>query len=708
METTDKKVKITLDGKELLVDEGISILEAAEQNSIHIPTLCHHPALSNWGGCRICVVEVDGAPRLAASCVMPVREGMEVVTSNDRIIESRRTILEFLFAERNHNCMFCPQSGDCELQDLAYELQMDHLTVSHSFKEFPTDVTSEYMAIDHNRCILCGRCVRACQEIAGNYVLNFQNRGPQSLIGLDLNETREESTCYSCGVCMQVCPTGAIYNRYRTHYAVKGHGKDWQTIESFCPQCGLLCPTVCFVRDNNLLKVDGKIPGDNNRPDKGQLCYKGRFETLKSVERRLLNPMVRREDGSWTEETWEGVFDLVRERLNGLKDKEGGDGLFGIVSSQCSNEELMFFKDLMSQGWDAGYINTLDESGFWTISKVWKGIKKAYREASWKLIPGSDFILLLGANPYQSQPVISSLIRRNVMEKVSELGVIGSIDSMYPLTSYYVPVKPEDESLLIKAILSEVTNSAKEPSSSVILPIPQVSNWKRISDEVEKMHVPDILKKLGLDEDAKNAFYEIVKAFINSKNPMLIAGQELTTLKSFGGLSGAVYLALLKNLLPDNSLRLIILKPQGNSAGALKLGISSNEEITSKDKWKGGLVLLAGEEILDPGMLDSLNGLDFLGVITPNFQKGLADKAHVFIPKPLWMEEDGTYTSLDGFETAYKKKVINAPKGIQDTWQTLFSLAEKTGLHPDFKTWNDLCKKAEEAISSNGGIKKTV
>ena len=294
------------------------------------------------------------------------------------------------------------------------------------------------------------------------------------------------------------------------------------------------------------------------------------------------------------------------------------------------------------------------------------------------------------------------------MEKVSELGVIGSIDSMYPLTSYYVPVKPEDESLLIKGILSEVINSAKEPSSPVIFPIPQISNWKRISNEVEKIDVPDILKKMGLDEDAKNAFYEIVKAFINSKNPVLIAGEELTTLKSFGGLSGAVYLALLKNLLPDNTLRLIILKPQGNSAGALKLGIGSNEEITSKDKWKGGLVLLAGEQILDPGVLDSLNGLDFLGVITPNFQKSLADKAHVFIPKPLWMEEDGTYTSLDGFETAYKKKVINAPKGIQDTWQTLFSLAEKTGLHSDFKTWNDLCKKTEGAISSNGGIKKTV
>ena len=154
MEANQKTVNIVMDGKDLKVPEGITVLEAAQRNGIPIPTLCYHPALSNWGGCRMCVVEIDNAPRLAASCVTPVRDGMEVVTTNERIVESRRTILEFLFAERNHNCMFCPQSGDCELQKLAYELGMDHLTVSFSFNKFPTDVTSNDMVIDHNRCII--------------------------------------------------------------------------------------------------------------------------------------------------------------------------------------------------------------------------------------------------------------------------------------------------------------------------------------------------------------------------------------------------------------------------------------------------------------------------------------------------------------------------------------------------------------------------
>ena len=395
---------------------------------------------------------------------------------------------------------------------------------------------TEMILISPEKCTGCRICEMACSLHNAGQCNPAKSRIrvlKKEIEGLDV-----PFLCQHCedAPCREVCPTGAIYNRYRTHYAVKGHSKEWDPRESFCPECGLLCPAVYFVRDNSLLKIEGNLSSDESRPDRGQLCYKGRFETFKTEERRLLHPMVRGEDGNWIEETWEGALDLVVKGLNTIKEESGNDSLFGIVSSQCSNEELVFFKDLMSESWDAGYINTLHAARFGTIPKVWKGLEKTYREASWRLIPDSDFILVLGANPYQSQPVISSLIRRNVMEKGSELGVIGSIDSMYPLTSYYVPVKPEDESLLIKAILSEVIGSVKEPTSSVILPLPQISNWKRISDEVEKMNVRDTLEKSGIDEDAGNAFHAIVRAFIKSKSPIIIAGEELTALESFSGL----------------------------------------------------------------------------------------------------------------------------------------------------------------------------
>ncbi|MEW6615561.1 MAG: molybdopterin-dependent oxidoreductase [Thermodesulfobacteriota bacterium] len=677
----EKKVNLKIDEREIAVDEGTTILDAAQQNGIRIPTLCHHPCLSNWGGCRLCVVEVDGSPKLVASCVMPVREGMGVVTSNDRIIEARRTILEFMFAERNHYCMFCAQSGDCELQSLAYEMQMDHLTVPSSHQAFPVDITSEYMAIDHNRCVLCGRCIRGCQEIAGAYVLNFQNRGPHSLIGLDLNEERGESSCYSCGVCMQVCPTGAIYNRYMTHYAVKGHRKDWETIDSFCPQCGLLCPTLHSVRDNNLLKIEGKLSLNGGSPDLGQLCYKGRFEPFKTIGTRLLQPRVRRKDGTWVEETWQNALDLVAEKLGTIRDTYSGKAIFGLASSRCSNEELVLFRDIMSGGWASGYIDTLDGDHMRTISRAREDVGKTFREASWKRILESDFILAVGADPYKSQPLLSSLIHRCVMEKGVKLAIIGTRDFMHPWTSLYLSPENGNKLLLIKALLDEAISSIKESFG-----------------EAGEINVPDMLKREGMDWETRKTLYEMVRIFNKSKNPIIIAGEELTAIEDQSWLMYIMKLAFLKGILPENTLRLIILKPDGNSAGAWRLGVSSREGIKGKDKLRGGLILLGGEETLSSDLLDRFSGLDFLGVMSPYFPEALADKAHVIIPKPLWMEEGGTYTSLDGIEFSYREKILNPPEGVKGSWQTMVALADRTKFRPDFKTWKELRKKVEKEM----------
>lgn len=678
METNVDKVKITIDGEEVLVDQGTSILEAAEQNGIHIPTLCHHSALSNWGGCRICVVEVDGSPKLAASCVTPVRDGMGVVTANDRIIQGRRTILEYLFAERNHNCMFCPQSGDCELQELAYELQMDHLTVSSSFDKFPTDVTSEYLAIDHNRCILCGRCVRACQEISGAHVLNFNNRGPQNLIGLDLNETREASTCLNCGVCMQVCPTGAIYNRYRTHYAVKGHDKAWQTTESLCPQCGLMCPATFSVHDNTLVKIEGKLTGDDNRPDQGQLCYRGRFEVLKTMGKRLTHPMVRNGDGTWAEETWEKALDLVADNLRVATNAKDAAAVAGLASSMNSNETLFFFRELMRRGWGAGAIDTLDGAHFRTVLKAHGHGDVPLREASWKMIPEADHILIAGADPYQTQPVISSLIRKSIFQNKTKVSVIGQQAGLYPFATHHLPLKEGDEPLLINAILDEVRSSE--------------------TDEEKKSHVADALQKLGLDETDKTAFYEIAKTVTGAANPLFITGEGLTAAHDSSGFNSIVNLARLKGLLPGPALRLIILKPYGNSSGAWKLGLASEEEPGSRETVSACLLFLAGDQVSVPDLLERLTGLDFLAVISPYIPESLIERANVFIPSPLWLEEDGTYTSLDGSETGYKKKVLGPPPGVMDSWQILSALAERAGFRPDFEAWNDLCKAAQKEM----------
>jgi NADH dehydrogenase/NADH:ubiquinone oxidoreductase subunit G len=691
MEANQKTVKIMMDEKEVLVPEGITILEAAQRNGIHIPTLCHHPALTNWGGCRMCVVEVDGSPKLAASCVMPVREGMEVVTNNDRILESRRTVLEFLFAERNHNCMFCPQSGDCELQTLAYELGMDHLTMSFSFNSFPTDVTSEYMTIDHNRCILCGRCVRACAEIAGTHVLSFHNRGPRNLVGLDLHATREGSTCYGCGVCLQVCPTGAITNRYRTHYAVKGHAKDWKSVESLCSQCGLLCPTTSYVHDNTVVKIDGKLQGNGGRPDGGQLCYRGRFEILKTAGKRLVHPMVKGKDGTWKEESWDRALALVAEKLKSIRRAHGGEALFGLASSALSNEELLQFRDLMAQGCSAGHVGSLDAEHFNAVSKAWELKGEPLKEANWKRIPEADFILLLGANPYQTQPIVSTLVRKAILERGVPVGLAGDMDHVPPFVPFQFPLKNEHLPLFIKAFRAETAAAGKKISKNG-------KGSGRGKQEATEMWAP--LKEAGLPKAAKKTFQEMVSAFVRSRNPLILVGEAVTGLKSPSAFQDAMKLALLKGVDSDHGLRLMVLKPYGNSAGAWKLGLSSNGVSKSKNAWKGGLLCLGHPKDLNSKAVAELGNPDFLGVISPYFPETLADRCQVVLPKPLSMESAGTYTSVDGWETGFTEKVLEPPEGVRNSWETLTSLADRMGFRHKFKNWDDLSKKALKAIKS--------
>ena len=690
MGINNQPVKIKIDGQEILVDPGITILEAARQKDIQIPTLCHHPALSNRGGCRMCVVEVDGAPRLSASCVTPVRDGMEVVTVNERIIETRRTILEFLFAERNHNCMFCPQSGDCELQDLAYELQMDHLTVPQSFCEFPVDFTSAYIGLDHNRCILCGRCVRACEEISGCYVLDFQNRGPDTLIGFDLNEMRDESACTSCGTCLQVCPTGALYNRYRTHYAVKGHPKDWHTVQTVCPLCGFLCPTVSTVRDNNLIKIEGIVPAGDKRPGAGQLCYKGRFEVLKNSDRPLLHPLVRQADGSWAEENWENALDMTVAGLNAVRDAHGDNAIVGLISGLSSNEEFVCFRDLMVKGWETEQIETLENSGFQNIYRSGPDKAQIFKEVSWKKIDEADYILAVGVVSHDSQPAVGALIRKRIIHDKLRPAGIGPDDFLYPYGAHHIPVKEGDELFVVKAILNEAKKIMEKNASA--------SGADKIFDQPEPATAQDIVKKLHFDANTRIALDGIIRDYVDSANPLIIIGESVTGQKDLSGLNALVDLALLKGLYDNERLRLVVLKPNGNSMGAYKLLNRFDREKQAQTIPKGGLVMLEENPAQNNPYLKIPGDLDFLAVISPYRPAGLADCARVLIPKPSWMEMDGTCTGLDGCEIAFRRKVIDAPAEIKSSWETLAGLAARANVNLDYDSWDALRLKAEREI----------
>jgi NADH dehydrogenase/NADH:ubiquinone oxidoreductase subunit G len=653
-----KKVKLTIDGNEVTVDESLTILEAAKLNAIDIPTLCHHPALSNWGGCRLCVVEVDKSPKLVASCVMPVRAGMEVVTQNAAITASRCLTLEFLFAERNHNCMICPDSGECELQKMAYAFGMDHLTVSQSFKAFPTDVTSEYMTLDHNRCILCGRCVRACQEIAGSHVLGFHNRGPRTLIGFDLLESRKDSSCINCGACLQVCPTGAISSRYRTHYAVKGQPAERRITDSFCIACGLLCPTRTITRDNQIIRVEGVLGRTDGRPDRGQLCYKGRFEVLKSHGRRLTAPLIKDVQGQWRTGAWDQALDMVTTRLDEVGKRDGAGALFGMVSSGMSNEVLALFKALMADRWGTARVDTLDGDHFRRLSAALDGsLPGELKEVSWKHIVGADMVLMVGADPQTSHPMLVSMLRQAYLERKLPIAVIGQARDAHLFSSHIL------------------TASEKELPSVL-------SMLCMLLDGTPCMTVKG---NHFLGEEQRAVLGQIVQICVAAKSLLIITGEGITAAKAAGALAELVKLVRIKAS-PVSDISFAVLKPAVNSAAAWRLGIASAQ---ARNDYAGAGLLLLGDEQGDTaiGWLKSGTAPEFLAAITSYDDPRLAPAAHVLLPKPLWLEEDGSYTSSDGTETFYKPKVIDPPAGVLRTWEILQQLSTRKGGPAELKNW---------------------
>ena len=224
---------LIIDGEEVSALRGQTILEVARENNINIPTLCHLEGLSDVGACRLCLVEIKGSNKLLPACVATVYEGMEVTTNSERLQKHRRTILELLFAERNHVCSVCVSNGRCELQSLGQDQGLTHIRFPYRNPELYVDASHERYTVDHNRCVLCTRCVRACAEIEGAHVWDVMGRGIDSIVITDLHEDWGRSTCTKCGKCVQVCPTGALFDKSKV-------GTDHPKNPEFLPYLNLM------------------------------------------------------------------------------------------------------------------------------------------------------------------------------------------------------------------------------------------------------------------------------------------------------------------------------------------------------------------------------------------------------------------------------------------------------------------------------------
>jgi predicted molibdopterin-dependent oxidoreductase YjgC len=327
-------INLTIDGKAVKAKEGATVLEASNSSGISIPTLCHHPKLTPFGGCRLCIVEIKGIPRPVTSCTTPVGEGMEVSTSTPRLEELRKTVLELILSDHPNDCMVCEKAGDCTLQEMAYSYGIEENRFGGERRIYEKRDGNPFIERDMEKCILCSRCVKVCGEVQGVGAIDFAYRGFNSKV---CPPYEHDLDCEFCGQCMTVCPTGALTGKEWKH---KGRQRGVRKVKTVCTYCGTGCNITLHVKGNEVIRVTSPISTWNE----GWLCVKGTFGYgfINSPD-RLTTPLIRK-NGKLQEASWEEALDHTAKRLGEIKDKHGADSIGGLASARCTNEENYLFQ----------------------------------------------------------------------------------------------------------------------------------------------------------------------------------------------------------------------------------------------------------------------------------------------------------------------------------------------------------------------------
>ena len=325
---------ITINGNEYAFTEGDTILAVARRNGIDIPTLCHLSGATPTGACRVCMVEVEKARTLMAACALPASDGMVVKTESPKVVKSRRMTVELLLASGEHDCVVCPGAGECRLQELAMRYGVAGKKFPKTKSRYGLEDVNPMIVRDFSRCILCGRCVQACNEIQVNRAISFGYRGKKSKIVAGEDMALKDSECVFCGQCIEACPTAALMEKGAR---VKIRPWEGKKVRTTCPYCGVGCQMWLHVKDDKIVKVTAVKDGS---PNKGRLCVKGRFGFgfIHSPE-RLKTPLIRKDDGGFREASWDEALDLVASKFREIIAKDGPDAIAGVSCARSINED---------------------------------------------------------------------------------------------------------------------------------------------------------------------------------------------------------------------------------------------------------------------------------------------------------------------------------------------------------------------------------
>ncbi len=732
-------IRLTIDGKPLMVSPPTTIWQAARDHGITIPSLCYSPKLPASGVCRLCVVDV-GARVLAASCVRECEDGMDVKTDTARVIKQRRMLTALLLADHPSPCVKEQTTGDCELEALGRNLGClghGHVNPIPPSSRGPRvlDESSKVIRVDHQACILCDRCIRACDQIQCNDVIGRTGKGYLTRIGFDLNVPMGTSSCVSCGECVAACPTGALTNKSRSLPLIPRDQA--RAVDSLCPYCGVGCATTYFADGNRMLWAEGR----ENPGNQGRLCVKGRYGwDYVEHPHRLTTPLIRRSDcypkgplsdavrgiegrrdrvvdygqvmPAFREATWDEALDLIAYRLRSIKERLGGDALAGFGSAKCSNEEAYLFQKMMRAVLGTNNVDHCTRlCHASSVAALMEGIGSGAVTDTFGHAALADVILLTGSNTTANHPVAATFFKQAARRGTRLIVVDPRRPPIADDAELFCQIRPGTDVAFYYALMHVIIREGLHDREFIES---RTENFEALRKTVSRFSpdrvapicaitvdtLEDVARKIGRSRQfmifwgmgisqhthgTDNARCLIALCLLtgNIGRP----GTGLHPLRGQNNVQGASDAGLIPMVFPDY-------QPVANATIRRKFeqawGVSLNPnpgltvvEIMSaagEGRIKGMFMLGENPFLSDPNVNKvrrALSQLDFLAVQEIFFTE-TAEFADVILPAASFFEKLGTYTNTDR-RVQLGRPVITAPGSARPDWEILCDLIQRLG-----------------------------
>ena len=736
-------VHITINGKSLEVPAGVTVLTAARQAGIEIPTLCDHPDLTPTGACRLCVVEVEGMRGPATACTLPVNDGMVVHTNTEQVIDLRKFVLSMLLTDHPNDCMKCEADGDCELQRWVYEYDVawpEHSGARHS-RPIDSD-PNPVVFVDMNKCILCGRCVRACAEIQGCDVWNFSERGFDTLIVAGANQTMLDAGCESCGNCVAYCPVGALFDKPSVGWGREAYQ---EKVRTTCNYCGVGCQFDLNVKDGKITRVTSTPEAPVNGLS---LCVKGRYGwDYVHRDDRLTTPLIRDEsvtEGQWPgfrEASWDEALDLVAEKLTHYRDTFGPDSVGYLSSAKCTNEENYLVQKIARA---IGKTNNVDHCARLCHASTVAGLATALGSGAMTnsiedSTMQSKVLFVIGSNTTEQHPVIGTKMRKAVRENGTK--IIVADPRRISLTRLpgclHLQQRPGTDIALVNGIMREIlvhgwedkayiearTEGFEELKEAVMkytlekteeitgVPAAKIAEAARILGENKPGAV---FWSMGITQHTTGVYNVMSLANMQMLLGNLgVAGGGVNPLRGQNNVQGACDLGALSNVYPgyqavtNPDLKAKFEKAWGVEGLADKVGLTVVEQINAAHdgKLKALFILAENPMMSDPDLnhvREALETVDFL-VVQEIFMTETGKFADVILPGQSFAEKEGTYTNTER-RIQPIHKAVEGPGVSRPDWEILCDLGTRMGYPMQYASPADIMDEIASVTPIYAGV----